>query len=232
MSLARVLLVEDNAPVQHFVRAALEDLPIDLRCCSSVDAALASLAEQSAALILTDLMMPVRTGFELVQVLGEQPALLGQAKLVIFSAGLNEAVRARLQQPHVWRLLSKPCSLTALLACVEDALALTPAAPPNTEAQQTLAQHFQGDQALYTAFRQSCLKQFPADQASGDLACARADAGALQLLAHSLKSALQMLGDTAGHDLAKQLEQAATQGDWTKAAPLWQRLRQVLAQLR
>ncbi|MEL4180120.1 Hpt domain-containing response regulator [Roseateles sp. PN1] len=230
MSLPRVLLVEDNLPVQHFVRAALEDLPIELHCCSSVDAALASLAEHAAALILTDLMMPVRTGFELVQVLGEQPALQGQAKLVIFSAGLNEAVRARLQQPHVWRLLSKPCSLADLLACVQEALALGQAAPG--AAPQVLTQHFQGDQALYTAFRQSCLKQFPADLASGDLACARADAGALQLLAHSLKSALQMLGDTAGHDLAKQLEQAAGQGDWTKAAPLWQRLRQVLTQLR
>nr|WP_295081441.1 response regulator [uncultured Roseateles sp.] len=230
MSLPRVLLVEDNVPVQHFVRAALEDLPIELHCCSSVDAALASLAEHPAALILTDLMMPLRTGFDLVQVLGEQPALQGQAKLVIFSAGLNEAVRARLQQAHIWRLLPKPCSLTDLLACVEEALALTPVAP-HTEAQ-VLAQHFQGNQALYTAFRQSCLKQFPADQTSGDQACARADAGALQLLAHSLKSALQMLGETEGHDLAQQLERMAGQRDMAAAGPLWLRLRQVLAQLR
>ncbi|RQO55849.1 hypothetical protein DBR47_18400 [Paucibacter sp. KBW04] len=256
MSLPRVLLVEDNASLQHFVSSAFADLGVELSCCSHVDEALALLRDTQVALILTDLMMPGRSGYDLIQCLADEPALQGQARLVVFSAGLTHQVRERLSQPHVWRLLAKPCSLADLQACVEDALAelalksSPPDAPPaqtagpvdasqltpNHEHTQLLEaaieRNFGGDRAFYETFRSDCLKQFFVDIASGDSACERGDAQALRLVAHSLKSVLLILGHDAEGEIARQLEQAAALQQWDAARQGWQALRQILQNLQ
>lgn len=231
----RVLVVEDDASLRRFVELALEELPIELVACAAVDAALAELGRQAAALIITDLMMPGRSGFELIEVLNATPALQAGARVVVFSAGLSPAVRKRLASVGVWRLLSKPCPVTELEACVRDALALAPdsgpATPPSAGAEQAVAQQFGGNRALYTVFRASCLAQFAADIQAGDLACAQGDSPALHRLAHSLKSVLLTLGHAEDAALARRLEDTAAPALWGEALPLWHRLRETLAQL-
>jgi len=235
----RVLLVEDDASLQRFVALALEELNIELLLCSGVDAALALLAQQGVQLILTDLMMPGRSGFELIEELTARPALRGEARLVVFSAGLTPPVRQRLESQQVWRLLSKPCSVAELEACISDGVGLGTygvAEPPVDPDSSAIAQHFGGNAALYQAFRASCLQQFAADLTAGDLACAQTDSPALRRLAHSLKSVLLTLGHAeasarAGRleDLAEHLSQAR---DWPAARLQWQGLREAMAQLR
>jgi len=235
----RVLLVEDDASLQRFVALALDELDIELLLCSSVDAALALLAQQHVQLILTDLMMPSRSGFELIEELSARPALRGEARLVVFSAGLTPPVRQRLEGMQVWRLLSKPCSVAELEACVSTGVGLasgTAPEPPADPGSTAIAQHFGGNAALYQAFRAACLQQFAADLAAGDLACNQADAPALRRLAHSLKSVLLTLGHAEAsvqasrlEDLAEHLRQAS---DWPAAQAEWQGLRASVAELR
>jgi CheY-like chemotaxis protein len=249
----RVLLVEDDLSLQRFVQLALEDFEIELLTVGSVDAGLAELARAPAALVLTDLMLPDRSGFELIEALAAQPALRAGARLAVFSAGLTPSTRERLERPEVWRLLSKPCGLAELEACVRDALAaevvvpappsaleLTPeptpeaddAGPPQARQAAAIAEHFGGNTPLYHAFRASCLQQFRADMAEGDQALAGGDAPALRRLAHSLKSVLLSLGHDQEAALAKALELAGEQADTAAMRALWPRLRTALGALR
>lgn len=242
----RVLLVEDDLSLQRFVQLALEDFEIELLTVGSVDAGLAELARAPAALVLTDLMLPDRSGFELIDTLAAQPALRAGARLAVFSAGLTPSTRERLERPEVWRLLSKPCGLAELEACVRDALAegaATPAPKPALEstadadtpqARQAaaIAEHFGGNAPLYHAFRASCLQQFRADMAEGEQALAGGDAPALRRLAHSLKSVLLSLGHDEAAALAKALEQAGEAADEAAMRTLWPQLRTALGALR
>ncbi len=242
----RVLLVEDDLSLQRFVQLALEDFEIELLTVGSVDAGLAELARAPATLVLTDLMLPDRSGFELIDTLAAQPALRAGARLAVFSAGLTPSTRERLERPEVWRLLSKPCGLAELEACVRDALAegaTTPAPKPALEstadadtpqARQAaaIAEHFGGNAPLYHAFRASCLQQFRADMAEGEQALAGSDAPALRRLAHSLKSVLLSLGHDEAAALAKALEQAGEAADEAAMRTLWPQLRTALGALR
>lgn len=245
----RVLLVEDDLSLQRFVQLALEDFEIELLTVGSVDAGLAELARAPAALVLTDLMLPDRSGFELIDTLAAQPALRAGARLAVFSAGLTPSTRERLERPEVWRLLSKPCGLAELEACVRDALAegaATPAPKPAPESKAdadtpqagqarqaaAIAEHFGGNAPLYHAFRASCLQQFRADLAEGDRTLAGGDAPALRRLAHSLKSVLLSLGHDEAAELAKALEQAGEAADEAAMCSLWPRLRAALGALR
>ncbi len=242
----RVLLVEDDASLQRFVRLALEDMEIELLCCASVDEALATLAalkaELGVRLILTDLMLPDRSGFDLIQALAEAPVLLGEARLVVFSAGLTPAVRQRLEEGgRVWRLLSKPCTVGELEACVREAVLLptpvpAPAAGPDAaplpdEEAGAVERHFGGNRALYLAFRASCLPQFVLDVRAGELACRQRDMPALRRLAHSLKSVLLTLGHSQASELARQLEGCAEHEDLESARQLWEQLREQMQAL-
>jgi len=232
MESARVLLVEDDAPLQRFVSLALSELPLELHCCDSVDTALALLEKNPGVqLILTDLMLPGRSGFELIENLAQRPAPL--PRIVVFSAGLSTSAQARLAELPVWRLLAKPCTVLALEACVREALQFAEEAPSVAAATghrhaDAAVQHFGGDQALYDGYRAGCLRQFAADAAAGDAACAARDAQALLRLAHNLKSVLLLLGHESASAQASQLEHAASIGAWDAALPLWQDLRESL----
>ncbi|MBV8603642.1 MAG: response regulator [Pelomonas sp.] len=235
----RVLLIEDDAPIQQFVRLALEDFALELVVVADVAAALAALAQGPVALILSDLMLPGLTGFDLVERLAADPALRGPARIAIFSGALDAQARARLDRPEVWRLLAKPCRLDELEACVEEALAAAaavpkavPPAPQHPAPADPIALHFGGDAALFAAFRAACLERFGADIDEGDRATASGDLAALHHLAHSLKTVLRMLGQPRDASIAHALEAACADGEADAGQALWPALRRALAALR
>lgn len=238
MSRPRILLVDDDASIRRFVALALEDMDVELVEAASVPQARESLRGGPFRLILTDLMMPGETGFDLLQHLADHPGQRAGARLAVFSAGIRADTQARLDALGVWRRLSKPTSLTELEACVRDALAAGsamgggpaagPAAPLADSERAAIAQHFGGDEALFMAYRASCLAQFANDVRAGDAALAAKDAAALRRLAHSLKSVLATLGQAASGAVARELEDSAARADWAVSTPLWQELRGAL----
>lgn len=240
----RLLLVEDDLTIQHLVTLALEELELELRICGGMAEALELLERAPVQLLITDLMLPDGSGLALLRKLAAEPRLRGGAPLVVFSAGLRAEVRDQLSQLGVWRMLSKPCSVLELEACVREGLSLG-AAPPAPagessmpagalppEQAEALARHFGGDLALYQAFRQGCLEQFLADVALGDQLSGSRDAAGLRRLAHSLKSVLLTLGHPTESLLARQLEDGAEKADWEQSLPLWQALRTRLPRTR
>ncbi|PND39399.1 hypothetical protein C1O66_18920 [Paucibacter aquatile] len=248
MSSRRVLLIEDDPSLQRFVAMVLEDLAVQLRVCGNVGSALQALAEQPVDLLITDLMLPDRSGQDLLAELQARPALRGHAHLVAFSAGLQPQVRSQLQTLGVERMLFKPCSVNELEACVEEALGPVPLDQPPAAAAQTLPtaapelgaaptpdleaiqRNFGGDMTLYRGFRAASLQQFAMDRAEGERACAARELATVRRLAHSLKSVLLILGLEASSDLAgrleRQLEAALAAGQpWPAGAEaLWAEL--------
>ncbi|MCV2364916.1 response regulator [Paucibacter sp. DJ1R-11] len=253
--LRRVLLVEDDPSLQRFVSMVLEDLAVELTVCGDVGSALLALRRSAFELLITDLMLPDRSGLDLLAELQALPALRGSARLVAFSAGLQPEVRSRLQTLDVERMLFKPCSVGELEACVLEILGPVPRAseppplqpyrpndaapPPAPQAdQEAILRNFGGDAALYRGFRAASLEQFAQDLQEGERACSARDAPALRRLAHSLKSVLLILGLDSSSDLAnrleRQLEQALNaEAAWpAEAEGLWQELRLQLRAIR
>lgn len=229
----RVLLLDDDAAIRRFVGMALEDEPLELLEAADVDQALALLrSEGPVQLVLTDLMLPGASGSDLVQLLCDTPALLGDARIVVLSAGLDAATAARLAAQGVWRQLHKPVGLAQLQATVRAALqGHADAAAPAAVGQDAIDRHFGGDRALYTLFRASCGPQFVRDAAQGQAMLLAGDWAGLRRLAHSLASVLRTLGEDAAADGARALEEACVRQDAASAAGLWPPLAASLTQL-
>ena len=242
MSKPRVLLVEDDASLRRFVAMALEDIDIELVQCVAVAPALALLREGSFCLVLTDLMMPGESGFDLLAHMQRVPALRGSAKVVVLSAGLTSAVREQLADAGVWRMLSKPVSVGALVGCVSDAIAdaqqeAAPVAPDRAGRGQrgdrahALHEYFEGNRELFDAYSGACMEQFPQDVRQGDAAIAQADLQAIRRVAHSLKSVLLTLGYPHLSAQARALEETSHDGLQEPAQAQWSALRAALLQV-
>lgn len=231
MTGARVILVEDDPSLRRFVAMALSDLGVDLVPCGDVPDAIAALSAGPARLVITDLMLPGEPGSTLVARLHQDAALRGNARVVVFSAGLTPQLNTELTRLGVWRQLHKPVPLAELRACVSEALAEAPAVLAVAPAAPPAGAAFGGNQALFEKFRAACLLQFADDVRRGDAACQAEDAPALRRLAHSLVSVLSILGHTEAAAVAARIETLAAAGG---APPLWDEwalLRQALRAL-
>ena len=247
MKRARVLLVEDDASIRRYVGMALGDLPLDLVEAGTLSEARQALTSGSYALLLTDLMLPDGSGLDLLAELQAEPTLRGQARIVVFSAGVSGDVRERAMALGAWQVLDKPVAHAALVGCVAQALAgPDSAAAASTESAlqrgevspammraAAIAAHFAGHAGLYDEFRAASVAQFDADIAEADAACLRPDVAALRRQAHNLKTVLLLLGAEDASAQARALESAAA-GATTMTAllPLWQTLRSVVRSLR
>ncbi len=207
-----VLLLEDDPSIQRFVQLALEELPLQLHCCASMAQARDLLRTLPVQLLLSDLHLPDGSGLALCQELqatASRPAPL----IVVFSGGIDTLLEQQLRRSGVWQVLHKPVPLGQLVQCVEHALSgPLPSSPPDSHtAAPTDPVHafFNGNQALFTAYRATCLQQFPRDLLAGDQAAHQSDYAALRHLGHSLKSVLSILGHPLPAQLARTLEEQA-----------------------
>ena len=241
MTRSQVLLVEDDPSITRFVTAALEELPIELVACQSMEDAWRLLNELPIALVISDLMLPGGSGLDLLhQMRRSSVRALESIPVIVLSAGLNADVLRELESAGVFRALLKPVSVATLEACVNEALGGSvragsiPAAPGPMDGQVTnaeqhaIATYFAGDQALFDAYKASCLAQFANDVEVGDAALLGGDAHASRRVAHNLKSVLLTLGHPEDSELARGMEHAAANQDLAAAATAWGALRECL----
>ena len=229
----RVLLVEDDPSVRRFVQVALDPLGVDLVQCATLAEAKQALTTEVAQLVVTDLTLPDGSGLDLLVWMQARLSPLGTAcRTVVFSGGVDPAMQRRLESLNVWRVLHKPASVGALMACVSETLARPSEEEPAALAVAPLAsadpvaEFFGGNRALYEAYRQACLARFPQDVIEGDLAVAVQDAQALRRVAHNLKSVLTMLGEAQAAQCARSTEEWAAGGDSGPMQLGWRQLRQ------
>ena len=228
-ALPRVLLVEDDASIRRLVGMALEDEALLLQHCVDVEEAVAVLSQAPVQLLIADLMLPGRSGFDLLEMLQAQPALRGPARLAVFSAGLTPERRERLRSLGVSRCFDKPIAVKVLVDGVRGLLG-PPEPVPTGEPLADVADPFAGDEGLRQAFLETCLQQWPLDRVAGDEALAAQDWARLQRVAHSLKGSLRLLGEDAMAEAALVLErQCAATGGAQEIAVQWRDVAQRLA---
>jgi CheY-like chemotaxis protein len=109
-----ILIVEDNEDFRGLVRAALEQEGFTVREACDGEEALARLGESGSShcLMLTDLMMPGMTGWELVSALRSDP-LLRSNPIVVATAVPEDAPST------VDAILTKPFDVDSLVRVVE-----------------------------------------------------------------------------------------------------------------
>jgi CheY-like chemotaxis protein len=109
-----VLIVDDEFGLADITADLLTEAGYDVALAINGKLGLASLATRRADLVLTDLMMPVMDGPELIRRMRADPKLA--AIPIILMTALPEAVPAQGTLPDA--VLVKPFSMTELLATI------------------------------------------------------------------------------------------------------------------
>ena len=112
-SCASVLVVDDEMDIRETIRDILEIEGYHVCCAANGKEALDVLSEVRPGLILLDLMMPVMSGYELLQELRERDDLSGIPVTVVSAIGDRAVVRGA-------EVLKKPVDLDALLHVVDE----------------------------------------------------------------------------------------------------------------
>ena len=73
--MAKILVADDNSNIQRMVGLALKDQGIDVVAVGNGEAAVRKISEIRPDLVLADVFMPVRNGYEVCQYVKEDPSL-------------------------------------------------------------------------------------------------------------------------------------------------------------
>jgi two-component system cell cycle response regulator len=131
---ATVLIADDNPQILELLEAYLEPLALRVLTARDGQATLEAVEGQQPDLILLDIMMPRRSGFEVCRILKQDPRY-HDIPIVMVTA-LNEAADIeRAQESGADHFLSKPVNKLELLDRVRELLDLDNAKtspPPDT----------------------------------------------------------------------------------------------------
>jgi DNA-binding NtrC family response regulator len=108
--MARVLVVDDEPGVRESLRMLLRD-ECEVALAGSVDEALAGLRENPPDLVLLDLVMPGRSGFELLSELGARP---GGPAVVVLTGTTAVATAVEAMKQGAADYVTKPFEVDAL----------------------------------------------------------------------------------------------------------------------
>jgi DNA-binding response OmpR family regulator len=116
LTVARILVVDDDPDILALVRIKLESCGHDVLTAPDGEAGLAATAEQPD-LVLADWTMPRLTGIEMLEQMRADPATAA-IPFILLTARANEV-----HEPGIDGFLAKPFSLADLVAGVDAALA-------------------------------------------------------------------------------------------------------------
>ena len=139
--LSRILIAEDDHTIAHVVQRVLEDTQLyQVKWVTDGDAVLESVATEPPDLILLDLMMPKRNGFEVCRVLQDQPAGR-KIPICIMTALTDDKAHQTARDAGADEILMKPFRANGLREVVRRLL--PPAVPATLETQDL--REFQGE---------------------------------------------------------------------------------------
>ena len=107
-----ILVVDDDPDVLFALAETLSEEGYDVHCAGDGIEALESIEQRRPDLIITDLLMPTMTGFELLGALHDDPNLASIPTLIVTGTRLPEAQRA----PGA--VFAKPLDLDRLLRAI------------------------------------------------------------------------------------------------------------------
>ncbi len=120
---SKVLIVDDNPQILELLEAYLEPLQLRVRLAADGEAALGAVEREEPDLILLDIMMPRRSGFEVCRILKDDPRYRDIP--IIMVTALNETADfERARECGGDDFLTKPVNKIELLARVQNLLKL------------------------------------------------------------------------------------------------------------
>ena len=129
----KVLVVDDSLSVRKVVERALVGRQIEVVCAATGSEALERIERESPDVVVCDVVMPDRDGYEICEFVKRHPRL-GQTPVLLMSGIVNDEVRERAARVQSADVLSKPFAADDLLRKLEALLTPTsrgpsPAAP-------------------------------------------------------------------------------------------------------
>ncbi len=119
----RILIADDNPQILELLEAYLEPLDVDVHLASDGEQTLAAVERHTPDLLLLDIMMPKRSGFEVCRSLKEDPRYRDIP--IIMVTALNETGDVeRARESGADDFLSKPVNKIELLGRVQNLLKL------------------------------------------------------------------------------------------------------------
>lgn len=119
MSLPEVLVVDDDRMLRVMVRDALRDVPCEVTEAESGDAAMKAILERHPAVVLLDLVMPGKSGLEVLKAMKDNP---GPSRFIVLSAYETEALVQQAMSDGAHGYLPKPIHPLDLQNLVRGAL--------------------------------------------------------------------------------------------------------------
>ena len=121
-STVHILIADDNPQILELLEAYLEPLPVRTSLAADGDAALAAVRADRPDLILLDVMMPKRSGFEVCRMLKADDKYRGIPVIIV--TALNEVGdEERARDCGADHFVSKPVNKLELIAQIQRLLA-------------------------------------------------------------------------------------------------------------
>jgi CheY-like chemotaxis protein len=129
--MTKVLVVDDSLSVRKVVERALAGRQIDVVCAASGSEALERFERDAPDVVVCDVVMPDRDGYEICEFIKRHPRL-AHTPVLLMSGIVNDEVRERAAQAQSAGILAKPFAADDLVRHLDGLLAQAPpiTAPP------------------------------------------------------------------------------------------------------
>jgi CheY-like chemotaxis protein/predicted regulator of Ras-like GTPase activity (Roadblock/LC7/MglB family) len=136
--MSKVLVVDDSLSVRKVVERALAGRQIDVVCAASGSEAIERLERDAPDVVVCDVVMPDRDGYEICEFIKHHPHL-AHTPVLLMSGIVNDEVRERAARAQSAGILAKPFAADDLVRHLDGLLAQRPAAPARSAAPRAPA---------------------------------------------------------------------------------------------
>ncbi len=137
-----VYFIDDSATMREVMKIAFRRENIGVVACPDADAALEQMEQNPPDVVISDVIMPNKDGFEVCQEIKKHPTL-GKTPVVLLSGVVNREVADKAMGVKADELIRKPFQPQDLIARVKQLLAprnVAPPAPPVAVPSRPVAQ--------------------------------------------------------------------------------------------
>src|SRR5689334_463156 len=128
-----VYFIDDSATMREVIKIAFRRESIDVIACASADAAMQQMAATAPDVVITDVIMPEKDGYEVCQYIKQHPQF-SRVPVVLMSGVVNRAVAEKAFAVKADELIRKPFQPQDLIARVRHLLQPKAAVPLQTAA--------------------------------------------------------------------------------------------------
>src|SRR5215468_6234742 len=127
-----VYFIDDSATMREVIKIAFRRENINVVACHDAAAALVEIETAKPDIVITDVIMPDKDGYDVCQHIKSHPTL-AKTPVILMSGVVNRAVAEKAFAVKADELLRKPFQPQDLMARVKQLLKITPAPAPTPE---------------------------------------------------------------------------------------------------